>query len=115
MPQSTGFMEDSPTLGMPGSFVDDEPASAISCATGITEIDNEPQTEEARLNRMTSVRSNGHTRQLSNLSNLSAQMSFGEDDLSPEQAMYGFNQEHQESIDIMLATSRGASTSVDTS
>jgi hypothetical protein len=104
MPQSTGFMEDSPTLGMPGSFVDDEPASAISCATGITEIDNEPQTEEARLNRMTSVRSNGHTRQLSNLSNLSAQMSFGEDDLSPEQAMYGFNQEHQESIDIMLAT-----------
>jgi hypothetical protein len=103
MPQSTGLMEDSPTLGMPGSFVDEEPASAISCATGITEIDNEPQTEGARLNRMTSVRSNGHTRQLSNLSNLSAQMSFGEDHLSPEQAMYGFNQEHQESIDIMLA------------
>ncbi|EPE28185.1 DBL homology (DH-domain) [Glarea lozoyensis ATCC 20868] len=104
IPASTAFMEDSPTLGMPGTFVDEEPASAISCATGITEIDNEPQTEEARLNRMISVRTNGHTRQTSNLSNLSAQMTFGEDHLSPEQAMYGFNQEHQGSIDIMLAT-----------
>ena len=40
---------DSPTLGMPGSFVDDDeaPASAISNATGITDFDNEPQTEPA--------------------------------------------------------------------
>ncbi|TAQ91362.1 hypothetical protein B7494_g282 [Chlorociboria aeruginascens] len=42
--------EDSPTLGMPGSFLldDDEPASAISNVTGVTEIDNEAQTEVSR-------------------------------------------------------------------
>lgn len=41
---------DSPTLGMPGSFPDheyedDAPSSAISAATGVTEFDNEAQTE----------------------------------------------------------------------
>jgi hypothetical protein len=45
---------DSPTLGMPGTFVDDDevPQSAISTATGTTDIDNEPQTEAARFSRI---------------------------------------------------------------
>ncbi|KAI6709175.1 hypothetical protein PZA11_000799 [Diplocarpon coronariae] len=49
--------QDSPTLGMPGTFLDagdDAPPSAISNATGITEIENEPQTEAARLSRVPS-------------------------------------------------------------
>jgi hypothetical protein len=45
---SATALVDSPTLGIPGSFVDDEPpASAISNVTGVTDIDNEPQTEAA--------------------------------------------------------------------
>lgn len=50
MGAATGINTDSPTLGLPGSFVDDEevPSSAISNATGITDIDNEPQTEPAQ-------------------------------------------------------------------
>lgn len=42
---------DSPTLGMPGSFIDDDdeaPASAMSNVTGTTDIDNEQQTEAPR-------------------------------------------------------------------
>ncbi|KAH8657401.1 hypothetical protein BGZ60DRAFT_472194 [Tricladium varicosporioides] len=82
--------QDSPTLGMPGTFIDDdEPASAI------TDIDNEPQTEHARLNRLPSVKQLEPSR-------LSSQVMFTADELSPEQALFGFNQE-QESIDIMLA------------
>ncbi|CAG8973145.1 hypothetical protein HYALB_00008676 [Hymenoscyphus albidus] len=91
---STLVMEDSPTLGVP-SGVDEEPQSAISCATGITEIDHEPQTEEAKLAQKPS-----HTR---NTSNLSSKIIFTADELSPEQAMYGFNMDQQESIDIILA------------
>jgi hypothetical protein len=49
--------QDSPTLGMPGSFVDDEeyPASALTDATGTTEFDNEQQTEPPQLTRMSST------------------------------------------------------------
>jgi len=67
---------DSPTLGMPGSFVDDDeaPASAISNATGITDFDNEPQTEPAYM------RFNSRP--------LSAQV-IEWDQLSPEQATFG--------------------------
>ena len=45
---------DSPTLGMPGSFVDDDsyPTSAVSAMTGTTDIDTEEQTEEARYRRI---------------------------------------------------------------
>ncbi|PBP22886.1 RhoGEF domain-containing protein [Diplocarpon rosae] len=49
--------QDSPTLGMPGTFLGDDdeaPPSAISNATGTTEIENEPQTEAARLCRVPS-------------------------------------------------------------
>ncbi|KAG9231546.1 RhoGEF protein-like protein [Amylocarpus encephaloides] len=100
--QSTSFLvDDSPTLGMPGTYVEEEePASAISCATGITEIDNEPQTEGPLLAHMSSVKS-PHTRQGSNLS---SNVIFTADELSPEQAMFGFHTEHQGSIDIMLAS-----------
>lgn len=87
--------EDSPTLGMPGTFVDDDeiPQSAISCATGITEIDNEPQTEAPRLSHMTS-RPDG----------FSSHVNYLDGQLSPEQAYFGMqNMEmDQESIHIML-------------
>ncbi|KAF4631363.1 hypothetical protein G7Y89_g6769 [Cudoniella acicularis] len=82
--------QDSPTLGMPGTFIDDdEPPSAV------TDIDNEPQTEQARLGRIPSVKHLEPSR-------LSSQIVFTSDELSPEQALFGINHE-QESIDIMLA------------
>jgi len=92
--------QDSPTLGMPGRFVDDdEPASAISNAT--TEIDNEPQTEAARLGRMPSVRRER--------SGLSSHVTYMEDGLSAEQALFGSQHlgeeepmEEGDSIKIML-------------
>jgi dynamin-binding protein len=88
--------EDSPTLGMPGSFVDDEPPpSAISNATGITEIENEPQTEAARLRRLPSTKRKEPSR-------LSYNVLFVSNDLSPEQALYGMAQD--ESIDVKLAS-----------
>lgn len=67
---------DSPTLGMPGSFVDDDeaPASAISNATGVTDFDNEPQTEPAHMRY--------------NARPLSAQV-IEWNQLSPEQATFG--------------------------
>lgn len=85
--------EDSPTLGMPGSFVDDDeaPASAISNAT---EIENEPQTEAARLRRLPSTKRKERSR-------LSYNVLFVSDELSPEQALYGMAQD--DSIDIKLA------------
>ncbi|RDW68575.1 hypothetical protein BP5796_09232 [Coleophoma crateriformis] len=56
LPGFSTVMEDSPTLGVPGSFpgkagttVDDVPQSAISNATATTEIDNEPQTAPAQM------------------------------------------------------------------
>lgn len=86
--------DDSPTLGMPGSFVEDEePASAISCATGITEFDNEPQTEAPRLSQLP-LRPNG----------FSSNLTF-DDLMSPEQAYYGMqnmSSPDNESIRIML-------------
>ncbi|TVY65712.1 Rho guanine nucleotide exchange factor gef1 [Lachnellula suecica] len=85
--------EDSPTLGMPGTFIDDEePASAIS---NTTDIENEAQTEAARLRRLPSTKRREPSRLSSNVTSWA-------DELSPEQAMYGITQE-QESIDIMLA------------
>ncbi|KUJ22914.1 uncharacterized protein LY89DRAFT_313984 [Mollisia scopiformis] len=87
--------QDSPTLGMPGSFVEDEePASAISCATGITEFDNEPQTEAPRLSLLPS-RPDG----------FSGHISYTEDLMSPEQAYFGMqnmSSPDNESIRIML-------------
>lgn len=88
--------EDSPTLGIPGSFVDDEdepPQSAISCATGTTDIENEPQTEAPRLSHMTS-RPDGFS---SHVNYLDAQ-------LSPDQAYFGMQSMDMdaESIQIML-------------
>jgi hypothetical protein len=86
--------DDSPTLGMPGSFVEDEePASAISCATGITEFDNEPQTEAPRLSQLPTI-SDG----------FSSNLVF-DDLMSPEQAYYGMqnmSSPDDESIRIML-------------
>jgi hypothetical protein len=87
---------DSPTLGIPGSFVEDDdeaPPSAVSNATGITEFDNEPQTEAAR--------NHFESRPLSS--------QFIEwNDLSPEQATFGINQtfdRNNGSIQIMLDAS----------
>jgi dynamin-binding protein len=90
--------QDSPTLGMPGTFIDDdEPPSAISTAT--TEIDNEPQTEAARLNRMPSAR-----RQRSGLS---SHVTYMEDGLSAEQALFGSQHMDDDSIKIMLHPATG--------
>jgi hypothetical protein len=91
---------DSPTLGMPGSFVDDEepPQSAISTATGTTDIDNEPQTEAARLSRIPSNR-----RSVPRMISSHALPSYG---LSPDEALYGMCQDSSPndagSIQIML-------------
>ncbi|CZR51338.1 uncharacterized protein PAC_01213 [Phialocephala subalpina] len=87
--------QDSPTLGMPGSFIeDDEPPSAISNATGTTEIENEPQTEAPRLSRLPS-KPDG----------FSSRVSYAEDLMSPEQAFFGMqnmSSPDDESIRIML-------------
>lgn len=87
--------QDSPTLGMPGSFVEDEePQSAISCATDLTEFDNEPQTEAPRLSHMPS-----------RLDGFSGHISYNEDLMSPEQAYFGMqnmSSPDDESIQIML-------------
>ena len=91
---------DSPTLGMPGSFVDDDepPQSAISTATGTTDIDNEPQTEAARLSRMPSIQ-----RTVPRMISSHALPSYG---LSPDEAMYGMGEDISPndagSIQIML-------------
>lgn len=91
----TDVNQDSPTLGMPGSFIeDDEPPSAISNATGTTEIENEPQTEAPRLSRLPS-RPDG----------FSSHISYAEDLMSPEQAYFGMqnmSSPDDESIRIML-------------
>ena len=90
--QNVPVDEDSPTLGMPGTFVDDDepPASAISNAT---EIENEPQTEAARLSRMPS-----------RPSGLSSHMEYLDDQLSPEQAFFGMQNlgVEDDNIQIML-------------
>ena len=87
--------QDSPTLGMPGTFINDEdPPSAVSNATYTTEIDNEPQTEAARLSRMPSAR-----RERSGLSN---HVTYMEDGLSAEQALFGSQHMDEDSIRIML-------------
>ncbi|KAH8603105.1 hypothetical protein B0O99DRAFT_680069 [Bisporella sp. PMI_857] len=86
---------DSPTLGIPGSFVDDDevPASAISNATGTTDFDNEPQTEPAFMR----------------LGSRPLSSQFIEwNQLSPEQASFGLNNlEHGEegTIKMMLDAS----------
>ena len=91
---------DSPTLGMPGSFVDDDepPQSAISTATGTTDIDNEPQTEAARLSRMPSTQ-----RTVPRMISSHALPSYG---MSPDEAIYGIGQDISPndagSIQIML-------------
>lgn len=88
--------QDSPTLGMPGTFIDDdEPPSAISNITGTTEIENEPQTEAARSSQMPS----GRRLESSGLSSHVICMDHG---LSPEQALFGMQQIDAESIKIML-------------
>ncbi|KAE8444197.1 hypothetical protein EG329_000794 [Mollisiaceae sp. DMI_Dod_QoI] len=91
--------QDSPTLGMPGSFIeDDEPPSAISNAA--TEIENEPQTEAPRLSRLPS-RPDG----------FSSRMVYAEDLMSPEQAYFGMqnmSSPDEESIQIMLDATPGA-------
>ncbi|EKD17209.1 uncharacterized protein L3040_008852 [Drepanopeziza brunnea f. sp. 'multigermtubi'] len=96
--QNVALGEDSPTLGMPGTSADGEdvpPPSAISNATGVTDIDNEPQTEAARLSRMPS-----------RPSGLSSHSDFFGDMLSPEQAYYGMqglgSEVDQDTIQIML-------------
>jgi dynamin-binding protein len=87
--------QDSPTLGMPGTFIDDdEPPSAVSNATCTTEIDNEPQTEAARLSRMPSGRRER--------SGLSSHVTYMEDGLSAEQALFGSQHMDVDSIRIML-------------
>lgn len=85
--------EDSPTLGIPGAFIDDDdepPQSAISCATGTTEIENEPQTEAPHM-------ASGAEEFSSHITNLDGQ-------LSPEQAFFGmqYKDVDEESIQIML-------------
>ncbi|XMA14566.1 hypothetical protein WAI453_007357 [Rhynchosporium graminicola] len=91
-PQSVSVDADSPTLGIPGSFVDDDepPPSAVSNAP--TEIENEPQTEAARLSRMPCEPSR-----------LSSNVEFLDDLLSPEQAFFGMQSlGAEEDIQIML-------------
>lgn len=90
--------QDSPTLGVPGTFVEDDdepPQSAVSCATGITDIDNEPQTEPpepSRLHHMTS-RPDG----------FSSHINYLDGQLSAEQALFGVqSMDLEESIQIML-------------
>ena len=91
---------DSPTLGIPGSFVDDDepPQSAISTATGTTDIDNEPQTEAARLSRMPS-----NPRTVPRMISSHALPSYG---MSPYEASFGMGLEVSPndagSIQIML-------------
>lgn len=91
---------DSPTLGMPGTFVDDDepPQSAISTATGTTDIDNEPQTEAARLSRIPSTQ-----RSVPRMISSHALPSYG---MSPYEASFGMGQEISPndagSIQIML-------------
>jgi hypothetical protein len=76
--------QDSPTLGMPGSFLvdeEEEPASAVTDATATTEFDNEQQTEPPQLSSSsfpTSQPAEG----------MSASI-FQWSDLSVEQATYG--------------------------
>lgn len=73
---------DSPTLGMPGTFLvdDEEPASAMTDATGTTEFDNEQQTEAPQLNRMSAAAQFSEAMVSSSL--------FQWDDLSAEQASF---------------------------
>ena len=90
---------DSPTLGMPGSFVDDDepPQSALSTATGTTEIENEPQTEAARFSRIPSMKRSQPSMLANHVVNVN--------DLSPEQARYGMDNSQTPdngSIQIML-------------
>ena len=91
---------DSPTLGIPGSFVDEDepPQSAISMATGTTDIDNEPQTEAARLSRMPSTQ-----RIVPRMISSHALPSYG---MSPYEASFGMDVEISPndagSIQIML-------------
>jgi len=88
---------DSPTLGIPGSFVDDDdepPQSAISCATGTTDIENEPQTEAARLSHIPSMPGR-----------FSSHIDYMDGQLSPEQAFFGMQytaNPETEAIQIML-------------
>jgi dynamin-binding protein len=73
--------QDSPTLGMPGGFVDDEePASAVTDATATTEFDNEQQTEAPQLSRMPITQPSGSTMTSS---------IFQWNDLSVDQASFG--------------------------
>ncbi|KAG0650735.1 Dynamin-binding [Hyphodiscus hymeniophilus] len=91
---------DSPTLGIPGTFVDEDetPQSAISTATGTTDIDNEPQTEAALLSRMTSAQ-----RTVPRMISSHALPSY---DMSPYEASFGMREEISPndagSIQIML-------------
>jgi len=90
--------QDSPTLGMPGSFVDDDltPASAMSNATGITDFDNEQQTEPPKEQFATRPMSSQFIEW---------------NDLSPEQASFGMDHSlnaldsEEGSISMMLDTS----------
>jgi hypothetical protein len=88
---------DSPTLGMPGTFVD-EPESAISTATGTTDFDNEPQTEAARLSYLPSTQ-----RVMPRMISSHALPSYG---MSPYEASFGVDPDISPndagSIQIML-------------
>lgn len=75
--------QDSPTLGMPGRFLDDEePASAVTDATATTEFDNEQQTEPPELSSSSLPAATPSEGMLSS-------SIFQWSDLSVEQATYG--------------------------
>jgi hypothetical protein len=85
LPEEDGSLgeQDSPTLGMPGRFLDDdEPASAVTDATATTEFDNEQQTEPPQLSStsLPAAQSSG---------GMTSSSIFEWSDLSVEQATYG--------------------------
>ena len=80
---SPGHEQDSPTLGMPGRFLDDEePASAVTDATATTEFDNEQQTEPPQL-------SSSSFPAAESSDGMTSSSIFQWSDLSVEQATYG--------------------------
>ena len=81
--ESSPREQDSPTLGMPGRFLDDEePASAVTDATATTEFDNEQQTEPPQL-------SSSSFPAVESSDGMTSSSIFQWSDLSVEQATYG--------------------------
>lgn len=97
--------QDSPTLGMPGQFLDDdEPASAVTDATATTEFDNEQQTEAPQLSS-SSIPTVQHSAGMMS-SNI-----FQWGDLSVEQATYGIR--HSLSMTPNSADASGIATPIE--